>query len=68
MADWPLAEQQSDHLAGELLDADLAADRILPAEQLAAHRFADDAHCLAGTLLVSLNIRPAASTQLPARK
>jgi hypothetical protein len=68
MAGLALGRQQADHLAGKLLDADFAAHRVLAAEQLAAHRPADDAHRLAGTLLVSLKVRPAASTQLPARK
>jgi hypothetical protein len=47
----PLWFEKADHVAGELLDANLGPHRILPAKQLVAHGLTDHAHCLAGTLL-----------------
>jgi len=47
MADLAFGLQEADHLAGKLLDANLAPHRILLTEKIVAHRFADDAHRLA---------------------
>ena len=55
--------QQADHLATEGLDADFVAEGVAVIEKLLPHRLADDAHGLAGALLVVEKL-PACS-QLP---
>src|SRR5690606_20514589 len=50
--------EQADHFAGKLLDADLAAYRVLPAEQLLPHGFADHADRLPCPLLGLVEVTP----------
>jgi hypothetical protein len=63
-----LGGQDADHLARELLDAQLLAQPRCcrgAAEDLAPHGFADDADRRTGALLVGAKRRPLASFQLP---